>query len=335
MFPTPPSSSSSIAPPIQPSQSCVSPGPAKREQPGEISREGQKTTIGDSACVIFSWPPRADPLAQFSRPDLRQTVIGENTSARGENKSAISENKSPYGEDKSEFGENKSCHPLSPRDRLGENKSQKYFSPARRVKSKLSVPSDSLPYFVTKRKVSVSFLLAATVLVSVVLHNAATYESIEPTNPNARTGLIKFGWPLACFTGRISVEQMFYATGPRQHWRATSRGEIILVGLAINLLVALLLCVGTYRSLLWTLAAFRARLSVATLLGLVAFLSFLFAFEAADNIPLFTIGKVTTELLIEHHIFQYIEKLVWFSIFVSSLWLPNAIGRRIVPPQNG
>lgn len=194
---------------------------------------------------------------------------------------------------------------------------------------------DSLPYSKTNRKTFVASFVASAVLVAIVLHNVDNYEPIEPANPNAQTGLIEYGWPFTCFAGRISVEKMFYATGARQHWRATSDGKMVPAGLVANLLVALLLCLGTYRALAWALAAFRAQLSISTLLGLVAFLSFLFAYEAADNIPLFAISEITTELLIEHHIFEYIEKLVWFSIFLTSLWIPNAIGRRMTAQQDG
>ncbi|WP_146516504.1 hypothetical protein [Rubripirellula amarantea] len=165
--------------------------------------------------------------------------------------------------------------------------------------------------------------------------STSTYESIEPRLANATQGTIEYGWPMTCFVGNIEVEAMFYSTGPRQHWAATSGGRVSPLGLVCNIGVALLLTTATYQALCWVFSSFRGKLSIATLLGLLAYVAFLFAFEAVDNVRLFDISPMTRELLIETHIFEYTERLVWASLFVTCLWLPNAVGRRIYTGNRG
>lgn len=180
-----------------------------------------------------------------------------------------------------------------------------------------------------------ALLISSTVLIAIVGHNASTYESIEPQLANATQGTIEYGWPLTCFVGNIGVEDMFYSTGPRQHWAATFGGKIALLGLVINVGVAAVLTTATYHAFCWAINSFRAKVSIATLLGLFVYLAFLFSFEAAENVRFFDISPMTTELLIETHIFEYVEKLVWASMFVTCLWIPNALGRRVFAQTSG
>lgn len=180
-----------------------------------------------------------------------------------------------------------------------------------------------------------ALLIACAVLVAVSAHNAATYESVEPRIANATHATIEYGWPVTCYVGDISVEAMCYSTGPRQHWAATSGGTLSSLGLITDIGLALVLSIGTYRALAWAFAAFNAKLTIATLLGMFVYLGCLFAFEAADNVRFFDISPMTTELLIESHIFEYTEKIVWMSLFVTCLWLPNAASRRFVARRGG
>ena len=172
-------------------------------------------------------------------------------------------------------------------------------------------------------------------LITIVAHNAATYQSIEPVNPNATQGTIEYGWPVTCFEGSIDVERMFYTTGPRQHWGATTDGSPVWVGLLSNVIIALLLAYTTYASIAWTLNSFTAKLTIATLIGLLTFAAFLFAFEVADNADHYEMFPRLRELFVETHVFEYIEKTVWLTIFVVCLWIPNRAAQLFRQRKNG
>lgn len=178
-------------------------------------------------------------------------------------------------------------------------------------------------------------VVAIATLFSVVAHNAATYETFEPTNPSATQGTIEYGWPATCFTGRIHIESMFYATEPRQHWASTKGGRFTAIGLFVNVAIILLLTFSTFSAVAWALSSFTAKLSVGTLLGILTYAAFLFTFEVADNAELFEKFPRLRELFVETHIFEYIEKAVWLSLFITCLWLPNWLGRLRFKPADG
>ncbi|WP_157609782.1 hypothetical protein [Roseimaritima ulvae] len=170
---------------------------------------------------------------------------------------------------------------------------------------------------------TVAALIAFVAFVSIILHNAATFETFEPASANAVHGTVEYGWPFTCYTGSISVERMFYATSPRQHWASTSSGSLAPIGFSVDAAVALLLTWVTYQGLVWTFSAFNAKLSIATLLGFLAYTALLFAFEVADNAKHYEMFPRLRELFLEMHIFEYIEKAVWVTLFIACLWLPN------------
>jgi protein-S-isoprenylcysteine O-methyltransferase Ste14 len=158
---------------------------------------------------------------------------------------------------------------------------------------------------------------------------------LEPASPNATQGTIEYGWPATCFTGRIDIESLFYATEPREHWASTTGGRFNPIGSLVNAAILLLLTFSTFNAVAWALSSFTAKLSIGTLLGVLTYAAFLFTFEVADNAELFEKFPRLRELFVETLIFEYIEKFVWLSLFVTCLWLPNWLGQLRSKPADG
>lgn len=177
----------------------------------------------------------------------------------------------------------------------------------------------------SKRNRIAAWFVSMVALIAVLAHNSVTLDTSEPTNPNAPQGTVEYGWPMKCFRGSISTEKILYATVPRQHWVATQNGRVVWAGLLVNALVVAILVFAIYRSVVWTLNSFDAKLTVATLFGLLTFVALLFAHEAVDKASLVELFPQMRNLLIETYLLQYLEKLVWVFVFIACLWWPNFI----------
>ena len=177
------------------------------------------------------------------------------------------------------------------------------------------------------RRLSLAFTFV--IILATVAHNAATYKVGYTSNGSQAT--VGFGWPTTCYVGRIPTSAVWTSVGPRQHWAAISKGAIFWFGLFINLAVVSILSIATYQTLQWGLASSEGKYSISTALGLIAYMAFLFAFEKSQYDSQITplTPLVAKYFIVETTILEYVESVVWISVFVTCLWLPNAVARRI------
>ena len=83
------------------------------------------------------------------------------------------------------------------------------------------------------------------------------------------------------------------------------------------------LTLANYNAILWFFNSIKSRISVATLFGFVAFLAFYFAAELPYYRHFQTASTDTKLIWIESYVLDWNEKVVWMSLFIACLWLPN------------
>lgn len=194
----------------------------------------------------------------------------------------------------------------------------------------------------TRRPLKLAIFASVLTFAAVLIQNAATHDySGNLTKITSETVPIGFGWPMIAIRGNIDAEQFVMSTFAPQFWRNTTDFRIVPMALLVNSLIAGLLSFTMYRVIQSLRLQLQLKLSIASTLGLCAFLAvdiYLrwlgwheFAEYAAristfDGQDVFD-QHVKTELTAAF--FRYSKNLVWISMLATCLWLPHIVVRRI------
>ena len=171
-------------------------------------------------------------------------------------------------------------------------------------------------------------LTFAVVLLAIAFHNAERFDIPSPT-PGVTSVGIEYGWPLTAARGTIDHDTAWRLTGAQQFWRNTSNLRLDAFGTAANLAVAIVLSLSCANAFNWFRSRFNARLTIATILGTTAFVAIaLLANKITDPDLIEEIPGVQAPLIV-WYIFEYLERFVWFCVFVCCAWVPNQLSSRL------
>lgn len=132
-----------------------------------------------------------------------------------------------------------------------------------------------------------------------------------------------YGWPVSFGSGLVHDGNM----SGEGAWlfrqiRNTFDWEPFPIGIATNLVTAILLAYSAAHCVSWIQRKLNARVSIATLLGCTAFA----AIEtSAKWKSLFEIEGVTASYILEHLAIHYARRITWFCVFLACLTIPNLV----------
>lgn len=173
-----------------------------------------------------------------------------------------------------------------------------------------------------RRRLRVRALIFVATLTAIAIHNADRYEVLDPT-PGSTTIAIEYGWPLTAARGSMDREHAWRSTGAPQFWSNTYDLRLDPIGISGNLLLAIVLSFSCANAFAWIQSRLHARLTIATILGTTAFAAIAITASIITDPDLIDeIPGVQLRLII-WYAFEYLERFVWFCVFVACIWIPN------------
>ena len=166
------------------------------------------------------------------------------------------------------------------------------------------------------------------VFLAIAIHNADRFDIPGLASGVTSVG-IEYGWPLTAARGTIDNDTAWRLTGAQQFWRNTYNLQLDAFGTTANLAVAIVFSLSCANAFTWFRSRFNARLTIATVLGATAFVTIALSANMITDPDLIEEIPGVQAPLIVWYIFEYLERFVWFCVFVSCVWVPNQLSSNL------